>query len=457
MRTLRHDRVALAVCALLALGAGTRSAPAEEPPGRQPNVLLVLVDAVRADHLGCYGYARNTSPNLDQFAREAMLFERCFSHAPATRASCSALHSGFLPHETKVLNTERMSEQVETLAEMLQRHGYRTAAVVCNYVLRRGQGFEQGFEIYDDTMNEHECVRGLAERIAEPVTDRAIALLEQLKDSEFFMWIHYQDPHGPYTPPDEHASMFLDPSLPPRPLKLNEGLSGLGGIPNYQQLGEHRDYHYYVSQYDGEIRYWDAQFGRLLQAVRKLGLYEHTLIILSSDHGEGMGERDLYFGHGENLDTSLTHVPLILSYGRALKGTREEYVQHNDIVPTILSTLNLPLDPRMSGRDLRAGQLEEADIVAAMGGKQWSIMRSGLKLICYGAPGRAHREFFDLRQDPHEVRNLADDPAFAKQADEMTRALKAVLKTDRLKIAPAPALKLTEEEKRKLRSLGYTR
>ena len=455
MRNAEFKRMGLAACVALVLGTATCVLCARPRREKRPNVLLILVDTLRADHLGCYGYTRKTSPNLDRFAQRSMLFETCFSHAPETGPSCAALHSGFLPHETKVLCNGRMPGNIETLAERLRKHGYRTAAVVCNYVLRRGEGYEQGFEIYDDTMNERECVRQLTERVARPATDRAMALLAQFKDEPFFMWIHYQDPHGPYTPPGEYSGMFVDSALKPKALRVNGNESGRGGIPSYQQLGKHRDFHYYVSQYDGEIRYWDGQFGRLLEAVTKLGLYDRTLIVFSADHGEGMGEHDLYFSHGENLHTSMTHVPLIIRYGRRLRGRRGEFVQHNDLVPTILKALGLPMDPRLGGRDLRAGRLEETDIVAAMRGQRWSIIRSGMKLICHGAPGSGHRELFDLRKDLGEKSNLAGRPERRRQIDELARALKTILRTDRLKVAPPPARRLTDEEKRKLKSLGY--
>jgi arylsulfatase len=252
-----------------------------------------------------------------------------------------------LTHESKVVKPGSLPPGVETVAEMLRAIGYRTAAVICNYVLRNGTGFEQGFEIYDDTMHEHEAVRELPERVATVATDRALALLDELQDERFFMWIHYQDPHGPYTPPGRYTEMFVDPTVKPRRLKINATQSGKKGIPSYQELGDRRDYHYYVSQYDGEIRYWDEQFNRLIEGLKRLELYDETLIVFSADHGEGMGEQQLFFAHGENLHNSLTRVPLIIRYGDRLHGRRAEYTQHLDIVPTIRAALNLPPDERL--------------------------------------------------------------------------------------------------------------
>ena len=136
-------------------------------------------------------------------------------------------------------------------------------------------------------------------------------------------------------------------------LPLNRTESGRGGIPYYQMLGDNRDFNYYVSQYKAEIRYVDENFNRLIDAIKEVGLYENSLIIFTSDHGEGMGEHDYYFAHGENLYNILTHVPLIIKYGKVLKGRRADCVQHLDIVPTIRNIAGMKVDSRYRGRDLR--------------------------------------------------------------------------------------------------------
>ena len=317
---------------------------------KRPNIFLIIIDTLRPDHLSCYGYPRNTSPNIDQFAKNALLFENCFSHASSTGGSCACILSGFLAHETKVLvYGYALPSAVEILPEMLRRQGYKNAAVISNYVLRKRTNWTQGFDVFDDTMDDKELVRGLPERTAKGTTDRAIELINQFSRDPLFMWIHYQDPHGPYTPPKQYAGMFWNPDdKKPRNIKVNKKESGTGGIPSYQKLPNNStNYHYYVSQYDAEIRYIDEHFKRLIDTLKEQGIYDESLIILTSDHGEGMGEHNYYFAHGENLYNQLIHVPLIIRHGNELTGRRKDFVQHLDIVPTIF-VLSLKFPCRLS-------------------------------------------------------------------------------------------------------------
>ena len=425
--------------------------------GQRPNIILITVDTLRPDHLGCYGYHRNTSPNIDRFAEDAMLFENCFSHAPETLQSFASILTGFFPHEAKT-----MPQTVETLAESLRREGYKTAAVISNYILQKGNGFEQGFMIYDDTMNEHELVRKFPERTAGPATDRAIELLEEFQKDDFFMWIHYQDPHGPYTPPDHFAEMFHNANPKPRILKVNTTVSGYGGIPSYQQLQDNRDYHYYVSQYDGEIRYQDEHFKRLTDALKKLGLYDEALIIFSSDHGEGMGEHDYFFAHGENLYSCLTHVPLIVKYGRELSGRRDDFVQHIDIAPTIFAVPGIKADRQFRGRDLRSKPAKSREIFAENRAPvmsdniKASIILDGLKLIY--TPMYRQFELFDLTTDPHEERDLIGAAEHQEKVRDLKTRLMRNHMEDLLRLGPIDERpEPTDEEKEKLKSLGYIR
>jgi len=429
--------------------------------GKKPSIILITVDTLRADHLGCYGYSRNTSPNIDAFAKDALLFENCLSHAPDTRMSFASMLSGFLPHETKTTKILRpLPTGVNTIAEILRQQGYETAAVISNYVLRKGLGFEQGFMTYDDTMNQRELVRPWPERTAGPTTDRAIELLTQLHKTQLFMWIHYQDPHGPYTPPGYFAELFQTHEQSPRNIKANTSLSGCGGIPSYQRLGANRDFHYYVSQYDGEIRYQDEHFKRLIEALMRLGLYDDALIIFSSDHGEGMGEHDYFFSHGERLYSGLTHVPLIIKYGKTLTGKRTDFVQHIDIVPTILNMLDIKPDSRFRGRDLLKQYGTKKEIFAEMDsplikdGIKFSIVLDGLKLIY--TPLYQQYELFELETDPYEEYNLINDQKYQGQAEDLKIRLDRIRKEDFLKIdyVKKPQ-KLTEDEIKNLRSLGY--
>jgi arylsulfatase len=242
---------------------------AKQRRAKGPNVILIIVDTLRPDHLSCCGYFRDTSPNISQFAADSLLFENCFSHAPSTCASVASILSGSLPHETKVTNQKTMSLQINTLPVILQGYGYKTAAVVSNFVLRENRGWEHGFDVYDATMKQQELNRKkFRERIAEHTTNQAIKQLKRFRRDNLFMWIHYQDPHGPYAPPKSFSTLFGHSDKKPRNLRLKGVSSGRGGIPAYQKLGDNRDFHHYVSQYDGEIRYQDEHFKRLIDALK---------------------------------------------------------------------------------------------------------------------------------------------------------------------------------------------
>lgn len=427
---------------------------------KRPNIFLITVDTLRADHLGCYGYPKETSPNIDRFASNALLFENCFSNASETWSSCASILSGFLPHETKAIDRLSLPMGVEILPVILKRLGYKTVGVVSNYLLRRKSGWANGFAIYDDNLEEREIVRDLPERIAEHTTDRAIELINQFREEQLFMWIHYQDPHGPYTPPGDFAKIFENSVKKPFYLDVNKSLSGFGGIPSYQKLGDNRDYHYYISQYDGEIRYQDKHFKRLTDSLTRFGLFKDAMIIFTSDHGEAMGGHNYYFSHGENLYSSVTHVPLIIKYGNDPAGRRTDFVQHIDIVPTILKMLDMETDLRFRGRDLLNRSIGDSEIFAEVKSLfvkdevRFSIIMDGYKLIY--TPKLEKKELFDLRTDPDEHHDLITVEKHKARAKDLQLRLARLAREDLLQqsLNDRPH-KLTDEETEKLKSLGY--
>lgn len=419
-----------------------------------PNIILISVDTLRPDHLGCYGYGRDTSPAVDEFARESLRFETCFSQAPNTRPSCSSILTGFLPHETKVFsNTYALPSGVNSIAEILRRNGYKTLAVVSNFVFTGGRGFEQGFDFYDDQMDEEELIRGIPERIAEHTTSAAVSLMRLNRKDSFFMWIHYQDPHGPYTPRSPYNEMFVNPRLEPIELETNTSVSGIGGIPSYQKLPGHSDYNYYVSQYDGEIRYFDEHFGRLIQALKQLGMYDDALIILTADHGEGMGERDYYFAHGEFVYGNLIHVPLIVKYGSGHKGVRPEIAQTLDIVPTILEVAGIAPGEGYRGSSL-LGEIPSGRAIFSEKPGMYALIKDGLKLIKHADPPAM--ELYNLGDDPAETTDLASDARYDSRLGPLVSDLEEVRKEDRLmgKVRSKKP-RMSQERADKFKALGY--
>lgn len=422
----------------------------------RPNIILISVDTLRPDHLGCYGYKKNTSPNVDKFAREGLLFERCFSQAPETGPSCASFLSGFWPHETKVAgNTTIVHSSVPMLADILKEAGYRTYGIVSNYVLRKGQGFEQGFDVYDAQMDERELNRrNVCERIAEKTSESVMSILRRHSGENFFLWVHYQDPHGPYTPKPPYNNMFFDPNKEPVYLKFNASFSGRKGIPSYQRLQDNNDYNYYVSQYDGEICYFDEHFGRLIDFLKQIHVYDNSLIIFTADHGESMGEHDCYFSHGHGLTNDLIHVPLIIRYKDMAQGRRKGYVQHLDIVPTILKLANIKERLPYRGKDLFVEQPGPAIIFSELKKQNFSLISGRLKLLIYG-----NRAFlFDIQKDFFEKKTLANHILYQNRLYYMASRIKENRNKDLLGLDTAASEEkpeLKEEEKEKLRSLGY--
>jgi len=436
-------------------GESREGVQAEDQASALQHVILISVDTLRADHLGCYGYDRDTSPNIDRFAREAVLFETCLSHAPLTSTSCASLLSGFLPHETEVLGTVHVPPGLVTLPKIREAQGFTTLGVVSNPILKAGFGWEQGFAIYDSKMKERDKVRRHRERNAGRTTDRAIELLTEHREKRLFLWVHYQDPHGPYTPPKSYAGLFESAGGEPRPLEVNDTVSGQGGIPSYQRLGDNRDYRHYVDRYDAEIRYMDDCVGRLLDTIAELGLSESSIIVFTADHGEGMGENDYFFAHGENLHLSLLRVPLIIRFGGQGGRTRTDPVQHLDIVPTVLGSLGIDSGLPLRGADLRAGPAVAREIFAEKekGGVMRSLLHDGFRLV-YSEEDDRFR-LFDLRADPGEEHDLSASAEHRERLNDLKTRMARVAGENALEDLTHEPGELTAEEAEGLRSLGY--
>lgn len=441
--------VSLASMATYILLRSRRATDTDASNGR-PNIILIVVDTLRPDHLGCYGYVRNTSANVDKFASEAVLFENAFSQAPVTGPSTSSILSGFLPHETKIMNnTTPLPPEVNTIAEVLKKAGYHTYGVVSNWVLRKKNKFDQGFDIYDDRMDDHEANRKSPERIAEHTTSRALEILTQHESGNFFLYLHYQDPHGPYVPEPPYDKLFANHGQKPYPMKIADK----GGIPPYQKLGDHTDFHYYVSQYDGEIAYFDEHFGQLIAGLRQLGLYENSLLVFTADHGEAMGESNRFFAHGHNLGHDQIHVPLIVRHPDLAPGRRKDCVQLLDVATTIINAAGIKPGPEYRGCNLMSRYPLREVVCSELNVNGTAVIVDGLKVILYGRSAM----LFDILKDPMERNNLAADPANREAANALIQHVIRLRQEDFVEAKKTQeASTLTEDEKAKLRSLGYT-
>lgn len=346
----------LAGCGEAEVSASGRAVP--RGPARR--VVLVTCDTLRADHLGCYGYARPTTPNIDRLATESTLYLNAWSAAPLTMPSISSMLTGLLPDEigTTRSNQDLMPSSVQTLAEVVRAAGIDTAAFVSNSVLCRAKleqgdvGVQQGFEHFDDDMMPIGYAVAAPERSGQDTTRAVVRWLAERRDDEdrFFLWVHYMDPHGPYSPMSEHLAPFVRDHAGEADLPVSDGQSGLGAIPNYQAIEGQRKPGQYVDRYDAEIHAFDAELEGMLAALRARGWLEDALLLVTADHGESLGENGYWFCHGETLQRELVRVPLLVRPPRALKqrllpesgGRRNAKVAlHLDVFPTVLEALGI--------------------------------------------------------------------------------------------------------------------
>ncbi|MEA2601705.1 MAG: choline-sulfatase [Acidobacteriota bacterium] len=400
----------------------------------KPNLLLVTVDTVRADHLGCYGDREAVTPALDRLAGEGIRFAAASSAVPLTLPSHATILSGLLPphHGLRNNGAGALPGGTATLATLLKGAGYRTGGFVGAFVLDRRFGLGQGFEVYDDEIprDPRAGVSLEAERPGREVVDRALAWLAQKGDHEddrpFFLWVHLYDAHAPYAPPPAWAARH-----PGRP-------------------------------YDGEISEVDEQVGRLLAELDRRGLAGRTVVAVAADHGESLGEHG-ELTHGLLLYEPTLHVPLILrAPGRLTSRVVRSPVSLTDLAPTLAGLLGRafnakgvrPRDGRdlsadlLDGREPPAGEVYAESRYPAIFG--WSslaaLRRRGLKYISAPAP-----ELYDLGQDPKETTNLLTRNGGGGPAQGFAARLAAI--EQGAVASPQPA---TDAETRaRLASLGY--
>lgn len=329
---------------------GARSAAAPRravPSGKPPNVVLFLVDTLRADHLGCYGYERPTSPRIDAFAREGILFTRTVAQSSWTRPAAASLLTGQYPqrHGVHTLR-DGLEPSVPTLAEVVRARGYRTAGFVTNVNVAPAWGFARGFDVYryfpEDSASPR--VHAGADEI-EP------AIFDWIGEgaAPFFLYVHATDPHAPYAPPDPYAERFVDPSS-----QSDAEISArLGALKRNPAGATEADVRALVTRYDGEIAFVDAAFGRLLDELARRGLADDTLVIFTADHGEEFFDHG-GFEHGRTLFRELLTIPLLMRLPQRLHaGVRSDVLARQiDVLPTVLDVLGVDPEPSLAGRSL---------------------------------------------------------------------------------------------------------
>ncbi len=405
------------------------------------NVVLVTIDTLRADHLGCYGYERDTSPNTDAFARRSFLFTDPIVQWPKTSPSFSSILTSLYCGQTGVTGTrQKLPRGMTTTAELLMNAGYTTAAVLGNGNLAREYNFDQGFDVFIEAWRDEEVEK---ERRcdARHITDHAMRLLPDLgRTGGFFLWLHYVDPHAKYTPPEPFHEMFVnDAYYGEQAITLNQGFNeDIGGAPGRSILEGQDNLHYYVAQYDAEIRYCDSELSKVFLYLAENGLLENTMVIISSDHGESLGDHNYYFEHGKFTYDSCLRVPLIVYVPGEEPAVISTPVALLDVHPTILDFAGLDEnDPPMEGTSLleliRREEGNGNGLVYSQSGSPndpvWSVRDNRWKLIYAQSPRYRNvmtgslYEFYDLWSDPAETVNIYDleHPRVPELVEELHR------------------------------------
>src|SRR5262245_6171980 len=442
--------------------------------GRPPSVLLITIDTLRADRLGSYGRAGAHTPALDRLAREGVRFASVVTPIPRTTPGVASILTGLYPTSHRVRGLwSALPPDVPTLAEWLKSRGRRTGAFASNLFLRPGQGFERGFEVYSNPRNRHEGNSG------EEVTQEAIDWLSSLSKTEScFLWVHYLDPHWTYAPSAPYDTIYDPDFRGPWPYSdLAPGRADQGRII-FQNPMTAREVTHAVALYDGEIASVDAQVARLLDALATAGRADDTLILVTSDHGESLGEHGYAFAHGEYLYEGTLLVPWILHWpGHVPTGkVVPRMARLIDIAPTTLALLGEPIPSSVDGRSLTPDLRDAPDaaprecwiesdhnfihkenprhFVDGIPGKWRGLRGERYKLIYIPHDARGEKgetELYDLSVDPHEERNIAaQHPEIAGPMLERLRAYWA----EKGSIAPpTPAEPAPDSEL--LHSLGY--
>ncbi len=415
--------------------------PANKPgSSSRPNVILITIDTLRADHVGCYGAKDVKTPTLDDLASDSVIFERATSQVPLTWPSHAVILTGTYPFQNGVqdFTGQPLAAGIRSVAQTFKQSGYATGAVVSAFVLDRSWGLARGFDFYDDAFSAKtfaEKDTGLVDRRAGESVPRAIAWIKRTPHRPFFLWLHLYDPHSPYDPPEPYRTQ------------------------------------YHGHLYDGEIAYADHELGNLISSLKQNHLYDSSLIVALSDHGESLGEHG-EDEHGFFIYDATVHIPLILKppAGSGISpGRRQDPVETAAVAPTLLRVAGV--QPAKVTPDVIYSQFQSPVLPGLVPGGEhdpqdhsysetfypfssfgWSPLHSietaGFHFIEAPKP-----ELYDLKNDPGETRNLAEQqPATVATLRDK---LHAVLSRPSLHNEGKAAGNLDPEAQAKLRALGY--
>jgi arylsulfatase len=436
---------------------------------RRPNIVLIGVDALRADHLGAYGSKAGLTPNLDKFADEATVYEAAYASSPWTLASLGAVFTSLPPSQCIVMKAKGeepgpyvdrvvLRKGVELLPQRLRRAGYLTAAELTNPFLARERGWAQGFRDFrnEDGWEIKPLITDDSTR-AETITRNASQWLQLTHRQPFFLWLHYLDTHAPYDSPDTPAELreryprdwdtgrayYYDEK------RKEDALTG----PRYEQFCR--------EMYAEEVRYADRWVGELLEELQRVGGYDNSIIVIMSDHGEELFDHG-GFEHGHSMHEEVLRVPLLVKWPRGVKADQQisQTVALTDLADTFLELARVPMG-EIQGRPLprRDGEpgVEVFSEGVLYGAEQTALTSDRYKAIYHlPASGPGRFEVYDREADRGERRDLSKTGA-ARDLRERLRVLTEAVMARRVtgNEEGAPRREVGEEARRKLRSLGY--
>jgi arylsulfatase A-like enzyme len=453
-------------------------------PKKVPQVILIVLDTVRADRLSLYSN-HTTTKNLEAFSQGALVFENCVAPAPHTVPSHASIFTGLYPGEHGShgnLSAEKrnifgfpvinpLSEKFSTLAEILADNGYKTAGIVSNAVILNPElRLDQGFQIADTSMNIGHIYQAyafrpilhlfsyisnlypkytLSYRTADDITRESINILKRIYSNPFFLFINYLDAHEPYRPPRPFHGYFLEKTFP-QIYRLEQYLRRFI-VKKYNR----KDWiSYQLSQYDGEIAYLDTQLGKLFSSLKEMGMYDASLIIVTSDHGELFGTHG-FFGHKTPMYEGEIRVPLIIKFPFSKQvGREKKMISLCDLYPTILSICGLPIPDDISGKAFGDNSSPTASEFYNFGIGEHRIIYNGkYKFMRYEYQNDP--ELYDLDKDPKEHENLIEKlpgitALMGKRLNDWEKAHKP-----KHVLSPDEGATTSELMKEQLKALGY--
>lgn len=445
-------------------GALASKLPLRGKEGARPNVLLLTIDTLRKDHLGAYGYRLPTSPAIDRLAAEGVLFTDAITPVPMTAPALASLLTGqHVQHHHVTVNAGTFPDHLASIAQSFEAAGYDTAGFYGNEAVEDlGRGFGV-FEEFDRRLVGDQMAMADDLGVAQ-----AIAWLEQAKEP-WFLWLHLIDPHGPYnsSPPARSAGFTYpeDPILS-KEIEISDKNWVFNAIPRYQGMSDAKSLRDYVRRYDGEIVGSDLQVARLRAWLEQEGELDHTLWILTADHGETLTEDRYFLQHGKVLNESSLHVPLVLRHGSLPSGAKVDApVSLIDLYPTIARLVGLPAPGGVAGRDVSGALFGESlgerlrvtytvtpDLHVSVQKGRWRLRGKPLRQKDGGVDVSkfAVLALFDTSTSPETRVRIRDHPKVVK--DLKRELVDASLRTRNFR---APEIELSPQQVERLRALGY--